>query len=341
MLAIALGVALGYAVQLITQSAVNELALGVQVLSGEADLQVRGPRNGFDEALYPELSRLPEVAVTSPIVEVDARLADRGEALRIVGLDVFRAGAVQPGLVAEAGDRLDLLRPDLLFLSPAAARWLDVEAGGSLRFVVALREVPLSIGGFVRSDARQRFAVMDIAGAQASFDRLGVLTRIDLRLKPGVDVDAFRERLQALLPAGLTAERPQASLAAAASMSRSYRVNLDVLALVALFTGWLLVFSTQVLSVVRRRAHFALLRVLASRGEGWWGCSSPRAPCSESPAARSGSSADSSSRRSPCASSAPISAPATFAASLRPWSSHRGPCCCASVSASQWRSSAA
>jgi putative ABC transport system permease protein len=261
-LAIALGVALGYAVQLITQSAVNELALGVQMLSGEADLQVRGPRNGFDEALYPELSRLPEVAVTSPIVEVDARLADRGEALRIVGLDVFRAGAVQPGLVAEAGDRLDLLRPDMLFLSPAAARWLDVEAGGSLRFVVALREVPLSIGGFVRADARQRFAVMDIAGAQASFDRLGVLTRIDLRLKPGVDVDAFRERLQARLPAGLTAERPQASLAAAASMSRSYRVNLDVLALVALFTGGLLVFSTQVLSVVRRRAHFALLRVL-------------------------------------------------------------------------------
>ena len=45
-------------------------------------------------------------------------------------------------------------------------------------------------------------------------------------------------------------------------MSRAYRVNLNVLALVALFTGGLLVFSTQALSVVRRRAHFALLRTL-------------------------------------------------------------------------------
>ena len=45
-------------------------------------------------------------------------------------------------------------------------------------------------------------------------------------------------------------------------MSRAYRVNLNVLALVALFTGGLLVFSTQALSIVRRRAHFALLRTL-------------------------------------------------------------------------------
>ena len=39
-------------------------------------------------------------------------------------------------------------------------------------------------------------------------------------------------------------------------------MNLDVLALVALFTGGLLVFSTQAHAVVRRRAQFALLRVL-------------------------------------------------------------------------------
>ena len=45
-------------------------------------------------------------------------------------------------------------------------------------------------------------------------------------------------------------------------MTRAYRVNLNVLALVALFTGGLLVFSTQALSVVRRRAQFALLRTL-------------------------------------------------------------------------------
>jgi putative ABC transport system permease protein len=261
-LAIALGVALGYAVQLITGAAVNELALGVQFLSGDADLQVRGPRSGFDEAVYPQLARLAEVAVASPVVEVDAKLADRDDVLKIIGIDAFRAGAVQPGLIADAADRLDHLRSDMLFLSAAAARSLGVDPGDTLNFQVALRAVPLRVAGLVPADAQQRFAVMDIAGAQASFDRLGKITRVDLRLRPGVDIDALRERLQARLPAGLAVQRPETGVAASESLSRSYRVNLNVLALVALFTGGLLVFSTQALAIVRRRSQLALLRVL-------------------------------------------------------------------------------
>ena len=220
-LAIALGVALGYAVQLITQSAQNELALGVRTLSGDADLQVRGPRSGFDESLYPELSRLPEVAVASPVVEIDAKLADRDDVLKIVGIDALRAAEIQPGLIADTGDRLDLFRPDLLFLSPAAAHWLDLAAGGSIGFQVALRDVSLTVAGLTPAGEQQRFAVMDIAGAQSSFDRLGFITRIDLRLRPGVDPAAFRDRLQQRLPAGIVVERPDESLAASASVSRS------------------------------------------------------------------------------------------------------------------------
>src|SRR5256885_10422130 len=76
-LAIALGVALGYAVQLINQAAINEFAAAVQTLSGEADLAVRGPRAGFDESLYPRIARLPEVAGARPGLEGGARLPDR------------------------------------------------------------------------------------------------------------------------------------------------------------------------------------------------------------------------------------------------------------------------
>jgi putative ABC transport system permease protein len=267
-LAIALGVALGYAVQLITQSAVNEFTLGAQALSGAADLEVRGPRSGFAEALYPELARLPGVAVASPVVEIDAKLADRDDALTLIGQDPFRAAAVAPTLVAEGGERLDRLRPDTLFLSPAAADWLGVGVGERVRFQVALRVVSLRVGGLVPSAGPQRVAFLDIAGAQSQFDRLGLLSRIDLRLRPGVDVSAFGDRLQAHLPAGLAVARPQEDVARTASLSRAYRVNLNVLALVALFTGGLLVFSTQVLSVVRRRAHFALLRVLGVTRRG-------------------------------------------------------------------------
>src|SRR3989442_5800163 len=136
-LAMALGVDLGYAVQRINHAAILEFAAAVQTLSGEADLAVRGSRAGFDESLYPRLARLPEVAVASPVLEVEARLPGRREPLRILGLDLFRAARIQPFLSSgEWGERLDFLRPDPIFLSPAASPSLGLQRGEP-RFVPA------------------------------------------------------------------------------------------------------------------------------------------------------------------------------------------------------------
>jgi len=262
-LAIALGVALGYAVQLINQAAINEFAAAVQTLSGEADLAVRGSRAGFDESLYPRLAKLPEVAVASPVLEVEARLPGRREPLKILGLDVFRAARIQPFMPGgEAGDRLDFLRPDRVFLSAAASEWLGLKKGDALSVQVGLRVLPLQVAGVLGDGRGQRFAVVDIGAAQAIFLRPGFLNRIDLRLRPGADPDRLAVRLRAEMPPGTLIERPDADLERSGAPSRAYRVNLNVLALVALFTGGLLVFSAQALAVVRRRAQLALLRVL-------------------------------------------------------------------------------
>src|SRR6185295_2404113 len=250
---IALGVALGYAVQVINRAAADEFAQALYTLSGEADLTVRGPRGGFDEALYPPIARMREVAVASPVLEIDARLPGRDEALRVIGLDVFRAGRLQPALIGEGEDRLDTLRADRLFLSRPAAEWLGLKRGDALRVQVGLGEVELQVAGWLDDGAtQQRLAVMDIGGAQWRLERLGRLTRIDLRLRPGVDLGVLQHQLQQSLPSGVFVERPKSTVESNLRLSRAYRVNLNVLALVALFTGALLVFSTQALSVVRR-----------------------------------------------------------------------------------------
>jgi putative ABC transport system permease protein len=262
-LAIGLGVALGYAVQLINAVALNEFSQAVRSLAGEADLEIRGPRAGFDEALYARIARLPQVAVASPVLEVEAQLPGGTESLRVLGVDAFRAAAVQPALIGNAGaDRLDLLRTDALFLSPGAAESLGLERGDRIALQLGLGEVRLRVAGLLRGGARERYAVMDIAAAQLALGRLGRISRIDVRLRPGADARALQAGLQAQLPPGLIVEPPQSDLQRNASLSRAYRVNLNVLALVALFTGGFLVFSAQALSVVRRRAQLALLRVL-------------------------------------------------------------------------------
>ncbi|MCG6876270.1 MAG: FtsX-like permease family protein [Betaproteobacteria bacterium] len=265
-LAIALGVALGYAVQLINQVAVSEFAQAVQTLSGEADLVIRGAQAGFDERLYAGIAADSQVAVASPVVEVDARVVGQDELLKIVGIDVFRAGLIQPGLVGEGGEALDTLRDDVIFLNAYAADWLQAAPGDTVAVQVGLGEVKLRVAGSVRAEGyRLPLAVMDIAGAQRRFEWLGRLARIDVRLRPGADVEVFRKRVSEGLPPGVVIERPRASVESGARLSRSYRVNLNVLALVALFTGGLLVFSAQALAVVRRRPYIALLRVLGMK----------------------------------------------------------------------------
>ncbi|HKU86172.1 MAG TPA: ABC transporter permease [Casimicrobiaceae bacterium] len=262
-LAIASGVALGYAVALINRAAVSELTAGLATLSGQADLQVRGPRSGFNEALYPQLARIDGVAVASPVVDVAAVVDNRSEPLTIVGVDVFRALEINPALVASAGDRLDTLRGDTLFPSAAAAAWLGVGEGDTVTVLAGRAAIPLRIAGIAgSSESSARYAVMDIAAAQDLFAARGRLTRVDLRVAPGRDIDALARRVQAILPPGIVVAPPAEGTAATARLSRAYRVNLDVLALVALFTGSMLVFATQTLALARRRPQLALLRTL-------------------------------------------------------------------------------
>jgi putative ABC transport system permease protein len=262
--AIALGVALGVAVHLVNASAANEFELASRHLAGEADLVVRGPRSGFDEAFYPRLALLPQVEAANPALEVEVQLAGRPETLKIIGFDPLRAAQVQPALLPERSGMLtDLFDADAVFLSPPAAEWLGLKSGDDLRILVGTRAVSLKIAGLLPHEAyRQRLAVMDIAAAQWRLARLARLNRLDLKLRPGVDIDGFRRELQRMLPAGVHAVTPETEAHRTAGLSRAYRLNLDMLALVALFTGAFLVFSSQVLALLRRRSQLALLRVL-------------------------------------------------------------------------------
>ncbi|MFI4868690.1 MAG: FtsX-like permease family protein, partial [Steroidobacterales bacterium] len=104
--------------------------------------------------------------------------------------------------------------------------------------------------------------IMDIATAQWSLQRIGRLNRIDLRLRPGVTAAALRAELSAALPPGVVAVTPAIERGRAVTATRAYRVNLNMLALVALLTGAFLVFSTQSLAVLRRRSALGLLRAL-------------------------------------------------------------------------------
>jgi len=264
--AIVLGVALGMAVQVVHEAALSEFNRGLRSMAGETDLQVVGPRGGFAEELYSVLAARPEVAAASPVVEVEARLAGRNDTLRLLGVDVFSLPRTTPGLLPQPtnkADRLAALAEDRIFPGTAATSAFGIKPGDTLRLQAGTRTLSLVVAGDLPgAKENQRIAVMDIAAVQMHFAMIGRLTRIDLRLADGVAPEAARARLQELLPAGVMIEAPAAAEDQAANLSRAYRVNLTLLAAMALLTGGFLVFSAQALSVVRRRTEFAFLRAI-------------------------------------------------------------------------------
>jgi putative ABC transport system permease protein len=250
-LGIALGVALGYGVYLVNRAAVEDLAASVRAVAGEADLQVRGGRSGFSETLYPQIARLPGVAWVNPALELDAGIAGTERTIRVIGVDVLRQG------------RPELLAPDKVLLSALAAAEIGQEP---VRIVVGPRIVQLEVAGV--GELKGFAALTDISTAQWRLGRLGELNRLDVHLARGASLEAVLGSIKDLLPPGVHVAALETLEQASGYPSRAYRVNLNVLAMVALFTGGFLVFSAQALEMARRRGEHALLRVLGLTAPG-------------------------------------------------------------------------
>ena len=268
-IAVAVGVALGYAVNLINASALDEFSGAVRHVLGQSDLTISGGRLGFDEALYARVAALPEVEVASPIVEVEAPVPGQAKSaaglatLRIVGVDVFRAALLSPALIGApaASERQYGLLGDGLYLSQAALDRFGLRAGDNLSLQVGPRLETFRVAGVLPgARAGEEMAALDIGAAQERFGQIGRLHRIDVKLAAGAGADA-RQKIAALLPPGVALTTPDESAQRVSNVSRAYRVNLNVLALVALFTGAFLVFSLQAQAVVARRTELAFLRI--------------------------------------------------------------------------------
>ncbi|MBX3611009.1 MAG: FtsX-like permease family protein [Hydrogenophaga sp.] len=266
-LAVTLGVALALAVQLINRSALAEFGNAVAAVNGQPDAELRARLGGLDDALWAQALAQPGVAVASPVLEASATFdGDPALALRLVGVDALSVAQVAPALMPvldpalDAG-RLDLFAPDAVFLNAAAREALASRGatGNRLSLRIGSHQPTLRIAGQVTAPGAP-LAVMDVAALQALSGRSGELSRIDLRLAPGASLDAVVAGLK--LPPEVLVQRPGQGEERVSNLSRAYRVNLTVLALVALFTGAFLVFSVLSLSVTRRQQQLALLGVI-------------------------------------------------------------------------------
>jgi putative ABC transport system permease protein len=272
--AIMLGVALAFAVHLINASALAEFSSAVRSINGQPDLELRAASGNLDETLYAQVAKHPGVEVASPVLEVSTYELDGDgdkQPLKVLGLDALVAARVSPALLPmpddkpRAGDaRYALFAPDAVYLNAAASKLKrfypkDPLKPFTVNLITGLRTAQLTAVGTVAAGGGA-LAVMDIGAAQDLFGLQGQITRLDLRLVAGTDKAALLRDLA--LPANVQALAPGDAEQRIGNLSRAYRVNMTVLALVALFTGAFLVFSVLSLSVTKRAQQMALLGVL-------------------------------------------------------------------------------
>ena len=273
--AVMLGVALAFSTHLINASALSEFSSATRSINGQSDLELRAVRGTFDEVVFERVANQAGVLLASPVLELSSfAVTANGKrvALRIVGVDALAVAQIAPALMpvpdkSADSNRFALFTPGFVFLNPSAraalAKASGDSQGGEFTLQSGLQLLSVSAAGSVAAGGAP-LAVMDIAAAQELFDKRGQLSRIDLRLSPGADRTALVAALA--LPADITAAEPADAAERVSNLSRAYRVNLTVLALVALFTGAFLVFSVLSLSVAKRAQQFALLGVLGLTG---------------------------------------------------------------------------
>ena len=262
---VAIGVMLAVAIHTVNHSALASFGQALDTVNGQASAQLVAPLGDMDDSQIEVWdSRRADLGTRS----ISPVLVVRTDRLTVLGLDFFKAAFVSASLMPSAADGArDLFNAKALFLSAAALNALNVRVGDSIVLQHGPESVALVVAGEVPGAASQVIGVMDIGSAQWAFNRLGVVSRLDLRLEDGQTPQGLRAALQAqseTLQVVATQDRDRRM----SLLSRAYRVNLSVLAMVALLTGGFLVSTAVNLSIVRQRAELALLGVLGA-SEAW------------------------------------------------------------------------
>lgn len=273
-LSIALGVGVVAAIHLSNRSAVESFRATVRLVSGEADLEVRGR---LPEEFLGMIVGTEGVAEASPVVEfVVLAPQTRSGWIRVLGIDPFASGKLRPfELVAPDGSspNLELWLSDsrAIAVFPTFAQEVSEEVftgkqGVLVEAAQGKRELQIQFRIESREDwsaqTGTNVVVMDIAWAQELGEMVGYLTSVQILIEPGRSAEEVAERLRAILPRDVMVQPPARRSKQTEVMISAFQTNLSALSMVSLLVGCYLIYNTVSASVIRRRTELGILRAI-------------------------------------------------------------------------------
>lgn len=263
LLGIGLGVAVVLGVDLANDSARASFRLSLDRITGETTHRILAQDGDLEEALFGRLRRELGVQPAVPVVTGYASFpAYPGKVVQVLGWDPLSWNnlPVMDDMDSLARrDPLDwsrLLAGEALALFPpelAQVPALEVRAGQQTLHFERL--------GSLEGPSLEGLMVVDITVAQTLLGKVGRLSHIDLILDETQD-GPLMDRIRDLLPPGVALARAAERNQALEDLSRSFRLNLMAMSLLALLVGMFLIYNTMTFSVIQRRDLFGRLRVL-------------------------------------------------------------------------------
>ncbi len=273
LVAVAVGVASLFAIDLANATAVDSFARSVNVLSPHVNLQVVGAGRGFDERTLLRVQRIRGIRTANPTVTGELTLAGSGPRAEVVvntvGLDSTRAD-LPPGVGLATSSHFnigDFIDENGILISDRLAKRERLHVGSRMNALADGAPVHLRVMGLIparRVGIDAYVAFVDIATAQDIFREVGRLDRIDLAVDP-TKMAQVRARLAQILPPGTEAVAPKTRQDQVQRMLASFQMNLAALAYVALLVGGFLIYNAVAIAVVQRRNDVGTLRALGAR----------------------------------------------------------------------------
>ncbi|MBE2267163.1 MAG: ABC transporter permease [Anaerolinea sp.] len=274
---VALGVAVVIAIDLANGSASRAFNLSAESITGRATHQIIGSPSGLPSDFYVQLRVDLGLRDSAPVVEDYAQVIDLGDRpLRVLGVDPFAEPPFRSYLTevrvqgetqtAYEGLAAFISQPNTVLISARVAERYGIQAGDTITVQPAAEQVEMRVVGLlqtadeVSAQALDNLILTDIATAQEIVGRPGTISRVDLILPEGYDLDLIR----AILPAGATITTPRDQQSALGQMTAAFELNLQALSLLALVVGVFLIYNTVSFSVVQRRPILGILRALGA-----------------------------------------------------------------------------
>ncbi len=281
--ALAAGVALVCAIDLVNQSVLTAFVEVVDTMAGRAALQVSTGATGlFAEEVADAVAAVPGVELAVPIVSANAFATDgSGELLTVHGVDITNDAAIR---VYQARDpRGSPIRDPLVFLNHPDSVLLTREFADRKHLAVSDSielETPtgrhrFTIRGLLDPEGVARvyggnLLVMDLQAAEVAFTEPGLINRVDVVVKRDDDVGRVAGAIAAILPQGLRVDPPAQRKADLHAVMRSLQAALGAVALLGLAAAFLIAFNRLATVFDERAWQLGVMRAVGARVQAVW-----------------------------------------------------------------------